>query len=669
MVSDTQFSQHTDIVSQELGNRQLLLKDSLAGVVPTTKAPVGSFILDTDTFLRYEKVGPLDTDWKLSVNNSLFVQWEEIDSDVTAVEGTYYAVDTSNNPVTITLPAAPTGNETIAVVPSAPSFATNNVTILANGNLINGQVDDVLITQNGATLELFYIGGTVGWLAIEKGRTAYIYDNDDSGIAFYILLTNNGSGETHTVAVTDAEAQSLVNGTSTFIVKPSTTNNGHLHNVTIVFQDGDFSVSNISGNHTESTAHTARFVSWKPQIVWKFIDSSLLTSVDAVEGGHYIVDTSTAPVTFAIDNGDIGDYFVIVPYNDSFTTNAVTVTSPDNLNGGTSDIVLNTNDSIQFYYINPTLGWLAVERSQNYNVTQVSPDKIAVFISINQDNQDHGHSAYLTAQNVTDLITGVSSTISVATSTASSHTHLLDVTYVAGRFNAVITDNHNPDPHTITVVSQDYKDSVTVVASPASPYQLSNQEKAIIDTTTGPVTVVLPIDPAEGYSVTLVPSGDTYSANNMTIDNNGQMIAGVLDSVVVDVDGLALRLYYVGGTVGWSVSDESGVTLVSDNPIVDTESAKIKTISGNYTLTLADNGYTIWVDAVANINITLPENITENLPNGFQVFVIQGNTGQANFLTQGSDVIYSRDSIVATSGAGTSAAVMKKQATIWWLGV
>jgi hypothetical protein len=71
-----------------------------------------------------------------------------------------YAVDTSSNVVTCTLPGSPSGGDAIYFVDAGGAYATNNLTIARNGNTINGAASDHTISTNGLSTGFVYNGAT-----------------------------------------------------------------------------------------------------------------------------------------------------------------------------------------------------------------------------------------------------------------------------------------------------------------------------------------------------------------------------------------------------------------------------------------------------------------------------------------------------------------------------
>ena len=85
-----------------------------------------------------------------------------VTSNITALVGRRYAVDTTAAR-TITLPASPAVGDEVQVMDATGTAATNNITILRNGNKITGLLDDAIIDTNGGMLKFIYTGSTYGW--------------------------------------------------------------------------------------------------------------------------------------------------------------------------------------------------------------------------------------------------------------------------------------------------------------------------------------------------------------------------------------------------------------------------------------------------------------------------------------------------------------------------
>jgi hypothetical protein len=68
---------------------------------------------------------------------------------------------------------------------------------------------------------------------------------------------------------------------------------------------------------------------------------------------------------------------------------------------------------------------------------------------------------------------------------------------------------------------------------------------------------------------------------------------------------------------------------------------KVKVVSGAYTITGADNGYILDVDA----DVTLPENATEDLPDNFWCAINNTSASAITVLTEGTDTLETKGSL------------------------
>jgi len=124
------------------------------------------------------------------VNNVFFddeFTWVVKDTDYTAVAFDRILADSQTNsptPLIITLPATPNIGEYIKIAPMFPSYASDPVTVLRGSptHTINGLLEDLLLSSDGISIELRYVGGSIGWAIINKGDTTVIQvvENSDA---------------------------------------------------------------------------------------------------------------------------------------------------------------------------------------------------------------------------------------------------------------------------------------------------------------------------------------------------------------------------------------------------------------------------------------------------------------------------------------------------------
>ena len=85
-----------------------------------------------------------------------------ISSDVTLTANTRCFVDTTAAR-SLTLPATPAVGDEIVIYDVSGQAATNNITLLRNGSLINSLTDDAIIDVNQSISVIVYTGATIGW--------------------------------------------------------------------------------------------------------------------------------------------------------------------------------------------------------------------------------------------------------------------------------------------------------------------------------------------------------------------------------------------------------------------------------------------------------------------------------------------------------------------------
>jgi len=87
-----------------------------------------------------------------------------------ATAGNGYAVDTSSEAYTATLPASPSSGDIIGFTDYDSTFATNNLTINPNGNKLIGTTDNRVISANDTTEIYTFLDGTGGWVLTKKNK-------------------------------------------------------------------------------------------------------------------------------------------------------------------------------------------------------------------------------------------------------------------------------------------------------------------------------------------------------------------------------------------------------------------------------------------------------------------------------------------------------------------
>lgn len=120
--------------------------------------------------------------------------WVEVSSNYTASNNEYILADSTLASFNIILPTTPDLGTTVGIYPSTESFTVNAVTVLRNGELIQGLSDDLLLDENlGVTL--IYAGGTIGWLVLPIDDTV-VFIQDLQADSFYTIKDVGGTSYT-----------------------------------------------------------------------------------------------------------------------------------------------------------------------------------------------------------------------------------------------------------------------------------------------------------------------------------------------------------------------------------------------------------------------------------------------------------------------------------------
>jgi len=130
-----------------------------------------------------------------------------------------------------------------------------------------------------------------------------------------------------------------------------------------------------------------------------------------------------------------------------------------------------------------------------------------------------------------------------------------------------------------------------------------------VNTTSGAITVTLPVSPNAGDIVAVSDYAQTSATNNITIARNGSNIQGDASDLVLARNGVAMTLVYVDATKGWIVTDtgaeadkEPDVEFVSATGGTVTTSPcgdfKIHTFTGPGTFTVTSAGNSLGSNSV-----------------------------------------------------------------------
>ena len=81
----------------------------------------------------------------------------------TAVDGDQILVNTSANPITVTLPASPPVGSEVTFIDARGTFNNNNLTINRNSQPINSGTSNLTLSTAGQAISLVYVDSTRGW--------------------------------------------------------------------------------------------------------------------------------------------------------------------------------------------------------------------------------------------------------------------------------------------------------------------------------------------------------------------------------------------------------------------------------------------------------------------------------------------------------------------------
>ena len=99
----------------------------------------------------------------------------------------------------------------------------------------------------------------------------------------------------------------------------------------------------------------------------------------AVAGKGYFVNTTSAAITVTLPSSPTAsDEINLVDYAGTADTNNITITSSDNINGASSDVLINyERGGVSIVYVDATQGWIAYNAA-NETATALAPDTILV---------------------------------------------------------------------------------------------------------------------------------------------------------------------------------------------------------------------------------------------------------------------------------------------------
>jgi len=122
--------------------------------------------------------------------------WQSVQTTgFTAVSGRGYPCNTTSASFTVTLPASPSVGDYVQIVDYAGTFATNNITLGANSNKINGVVANKTISTNREAVTLTYVDSTQGWVSTSASNYgSQSLDPLPYSVDFLVVAGGGGGG-------------------------------------------------------------------------------------------------------------------------------------------------------------------------------------------------------------------------------------------------------------------------------------------------------------------------------------------------------------------------------------------------------------------------------------------------------------------------------------------
>ena len=81
-------------------------------------------------------------------------------------------------------------------------------------------------------------------------------------------------------------------------------------------------------------------------------------------------------------------------------------------------------------------------------------------------------------------------------------------------------------------------------------------EGYFVNTTSGAITVTLPVSPSLGDEVSIIDASGTADTNNITVGRNSENIQGTGEDLVISTERAGLTLVYFNATQGWLLKDK-----------------------------------------------------------------------------------------------------------------
>lgn len=307
---------------------------------------------------------------------------------------------------------------------------------------------------------------------------------------------------------------------------------------------------------------------------WTVIDQNS----PAVAGERYLADTTGGSFTLTLPNPPtISDMITIVPLYPSYDTSPLMIDgNGSNIMGDASDLIVDQlGVAIELYYVGTVgtddIGWAVIKKGDTALINNIDDNGVGLYIELTEGGTPtHAHSAALTSKNISDLIDGTVSSVTITSSTT-THSHDIVCEYSQGSIIVTGIQSNHAIAHTARIVNSNKilnPWEVVTTADAVGNYQLNDADRILADSTGGSFNLELPLNPVDGEIVAIAPLHPTYALSPVTILRNGQDINGVSDDVVLNQIGMSIEMVFVGGLTGWAIIDK-GETTIINNLLVD----------------------------------------------------------------------------------------------------
>jgi hypothetical protein len=583
------------------------------------------------------------------------MDWSVVSTNTNVLNNKGYIVDTSSGPVTLTLPASPVVGESIGIKDLDNNFGANNLTINRNGKLIGGVASNMVISTDGYGNTLVYSGSIKGWLlsvdittgVTSVSGTAPIASSGGNTPAISITAaTTSAAGSmssTDKTKLDGIEAGATADMTATEILDAVKTVDGTGSGLDADLLDGhDTSYFQTALGFTPEDSANKNATNGYAGLSGGKLDAAQLPAVAITD--TFVVATSGAMVALT---AEVGDVAIRTDENKSY----ILQTSPASTLSNWLELLTSAPASTQTFktisvsgqsdvVADNTTDTLTLVAGTNITITT---DAATDAITINSSGSSGG--AGITWSIKTTNATAAANNGYLVDTTASQVTITLPATAAVGDQVAIVDKNGLFDVnkvivarngHNIMGVAEDFDcdsknlgitfvysnttegwrvssstsflaaGSGLVWAIAVSNTSASTGRGYFVDTTTGQVTITLPVAPVIGDQVAISDLLGTFALNKCVVARNGKNIMGVAEDLDLDVQNLGVLLVYSNATEGWKVvytasgfggSGGTGGASLTWNSVATNTS------------TIANNGY--FVDTTsAQVTLTLPPSVT-----------------------------------------------------------